>query len=365
MIHENERISRRQYLSICFLALLSPVIRQLPRVAPRLAGNAAWLSGLASLPILLLYELIMMRLQKKRAEGEGMGEVFLRVYGRGVGSAVLLIYALWMLCYSGFAIAASADRLLTTAYPLGGKFMFIFVMGALGLLAVLSRLRTLARTANLLRPVLLVTLLAVIAISLFDADLTTLLPVTGADFLPVMHSGAIVSNVLLLIVSFSFLENRVTVEGNRRRGLRVVRLFVVMALLITLMLAAVLANFGPEFTARQAHPFFAMTRNIKLFGSFERVEALVITLWVLTDFVLIAAMQQSALTVLRLVLRRECRVLLPILCSAAAVGFALLTEHDSFQLAYLADRVFPLLVACISFGLFPLTLIVGLLRRKL
>lgn len=365
MIHENERISRRQYLSICFLALLSPVIRQLPRVAPRLAGNAAWLSGLAALPILVLYMQLIIRLHKKRAEGEGMGEVFLRAYGKVVGSAILFLYALWMLCYSGFVIAASADRLLTTAYPLGGKFMFIFVMGALGLLAVLSRLRTLARTANLLRPVLLATLLAVIGISLFDADFSTLLPVTGADAVPVLQSGLVVANVLLLVGAFGFLENRVTVEPSHRRGGRLVRLFCVMALLITLMLAAVLANFGPEFTARQAQPFFAMTRNIKLFGSFERVEALVITMWVLTDFVLIAAMLQSALTILRLVLRRDCRIVLPIACVGVAVGFALLTEHDSFRLAFLADRVFPLTVACISFGLFPLTLIVGLLRRKI
>ena len=365
MIHENERISRRQYLSICFLALLSPVIRQLPRVAPRLAGSAAWLSGLASLPILLLYARIIRRLHLRRAEGEGMGEVFLRVYGKGVGSAVLSLYALWMLCYSGFVIAASADRLLTTAYPLGGKYMFIFVMGALGLLAVLSRLRTLARSANLLRPVLLATLLAVIGISLFDADLSALLPVTGSDLVPVLQSGAVVSNVLSLILSFSFLENRVTVEDSRARSKRVMRLFCVMSLLITLMLAAVLANFGPEFTARQAHPFFAMTRNIKLFGSFERIEALVISMWVLTDFVMIAAMLQCALTILRLVLRRESRVALPLLCVAVAVGFALLTEHNSFQLAWLADRVFPLSAACIGFGLFPLTLLVGLLRKKI
>ena len=365
MIHENERISRRQYLSICFLALLSPVIRQLPRVAPRLAGSAAWLSGLAGLPILLLYACIIRRLHKKRAEGEGMGEVFLRVWGKGVGRVILCVYALWMLCYSGFVIAASADRLLTTAYPLGGKYMFIFVMGALGLLAVLSRLRTLARTANLLRPVLLVTLLAVIGISLFDAEAETLLPVTGADIVPVLQAGAAVSNVLLLILSFSFLENRVTAEDSALRTRRIMRLFCVTALLITLMLAAVLANFGPEFTARQAQPFFAMTRNIRLFGSFERIEALVITMWVLTDFVLIAAMLQSALTVLRLVLQRECRSVLPVACVAAAVAFALLTERSSFQLAWLADRVFPLSAACISFGLFPLTLLVGLLRRKI
>lgn len=363
MIHENERISRRQYLSICFLALLSPAIRQLPRVTPRLAGSAAWLAGLASLPVLILFELLMTRLQKKRAEGEGMGDIFLRVYGRHVGSVLLGLYALWMLCYSGFVTAASADRLMTTTYPFGGRLVFVLVMGALGLLAAFSRVRTLARTANLLRPILIITLLAVILISLFDADVRTLLPVTRADIWPVMEAGLRTANVLLLITAFSFLENRVTAESRLERGKRLCRLFTVMALLITLLLAAILANFGPEFTVRQSYPFFAMTRNIRLFGSLERVEALVITMWVLTDFVLIAAMLQSALTILQLVLRRTNR-LLPLVCCGVSVAFALLVQHDSYDLAYLVDRVFPISAACISFGLFPLTLVIGLLRKK-
>ena len=69
MIHENEMITRRQYISVCFLALLSPLIRQLPQLAPLIAGSAGWLAGLAALPVLILFELMMTRLTKKRAFG--------------------------------------------------------------------------------------------------------------------------------------------------------------------------------------------------------------------------------------------------------------------------------------------------------
>ena len=79
----------------------------------------------------------------------------------------------------------------------------------------------------------------------------------------------------------------------------------------------------------------------------------------------LSRISRTSLTILRLVLHRESRITLPLLCVAVAVGFALLTEHNSFQLARLADRVFPLSAACIGFGLFPLTLLVGLLRKKI
>ena len=364
MTHENEGISRRQYLALCFLALLSPVIRQLPRICPRIAGAAGWLAGLAALPVLALFELMMARLTKKRAEGEGMGEIFLRVYGRAAGTGILLLYALWMVCYAGFVIAGGADRLVTTAYPRGGRNLFILVMGALGLLAVLGRARTLARMANVLYPLLTLTLLLVFAAALPDAKLDSLLPVTPQDALPVLNAGMRTANVFLLVAAFRFLEDRVAPEPPRKRFAAMLRLFALLAVLTTLLLASILANFGAEFTAHQAYPFFAMVRNIRLFGSIERIEVLIIALWVFTDFALIAALLLSAGTVLRLVLHTESRV--PgLVCALLAAAGALACSVGNVDLDLLAGTVFPVSGAAIAFGLYPLTFAVGLLRRKI
>ena len=365
MIPQRERITRRQYLSVCLIATLSPIIRQMPRISAQAAGSAGWLAPLASVPWLIVIELIILRLLKKRGEGEGMGEIFLRIWGKIPGRIILTAYGLWMLAYCGFVIRSGADRLLAIAYPRGGTLVFILVMGALGLMAALGSARTLARTANIFRPILIAAMLLVIFFALLRADLSTLLPVSRLDVKPVLTAGALVANVIFIIISFTFLENRVERDTTRERFKHMGGLLLITVGLVTALLAALLVTFGPEFTIKQAHPFFSMVRNLSLFGSLERIEALVIALWVLTDFVLISGLLLSGVTAFRLVIRRECPRLLPVLCTLLAVGFALVTARDTYDTTFLAHTVFPLTGAVITFGLFPLSWLVGLLRKRI
>jgi len=48
-----------------------------------------------------------------------------------------------------------------------------------------------------------------------------------------------------------------------------------------------LGNFGPVLTARMEAPFFMMVKGIGVHGAFERVESVIIALWVLSDLVLL------------------------------------------------------------------------------
>jgi len=364
MISDSQRISRRQYLALCFTALLSPLIRQLPRVCPAVAGRAAWLSGLFAIPVLLLFELLMARLTKRRAEGEGMGDIFLRAWGRPAGSAVLLLYALWMLAYGGFVIFGGAERLVTAAYPSGGRNVFILVMGALALLPALGKTRSLCRMANILWPLLLLTVLTVLLFALPDVKIGGLLPVTPQELPSAAEAGVRTANVLLLMGAFRFLEPYLPPETPKESFRRFSRLLTGMALLGSLLLAALLGVFGAEYTAGQAHPFFDMAKNLRLFGILERVEPLIIALWVLTDFLLLSALLQSAGEIFRLVLKTPSP--LPRILSVPAVTTAALTVSlGGFPADYLTERFFPLTGAVISFGLYPATLVLGLIRKKI
>ena len=73
-----------------------------------------------------------------------------------------------------------------------------------------------------------------------------------------------------------------------------------MLLMVTAVSLAVLGNFGAELTARLTRPFFSLVRNLEFFGSLERIEALVVTLWVFPDFLLVSALLYTAQHILRL-----------------------------------------------------------------
>ena len=360
-----ERITRRQLLSVCAVGLLSPLIRQLPRAAAGAAGSAGWLCGAVCAPVLGLFALLLCRLTKRRAAGAGMGEIFLRVYGRWPGGALLALYALWLLAYAGFVIAAGALRLTTSAYPKGGRLFFVCAAALFGLLAALSRVRTLARAANVLRPPLLTVLAAILLGGLLSGDPGSLLPVTGADALPVLRGGLRASDVALLAAAFSFLLGYVAPEAGRTPLRELLGLGGLLSLLGMLLAAAVLAAFGPAFTLSQEHPFLAMTRNLRLMGTLERIDALVVGLWVAADFVLLAALLLSAREILRLLSGSRKSRLPGVFCAAAAALFALLCGPGSAGVDWLADRFFPISGGIVAFGLWPLTLLVGLLRKRI
>ena len=67
--------------------------------------------------------------------------------------------------------------------------------------------------------------------------------------------------------------------------------------LVTLLSAFTIDILGAELTAKLNHPFFTMLRNVSLFHAVERFGALVIGLWVLPDFVLVAMLLTLAVSV--------------------------------------------------------------------
>ena len=364
MIPRGEGLNRRQLLSVCLVSLLSPLVRQLPHIAARV-GNAGWLCGLAAAPAAALFALLLRRVTRRRAAGEGAADLFLRVYGKAPGGVLLALYALWLLAYAGFVIAAGAARLEASAYPRGGRLFFVFAAAGLGLMAALSRARTLARAANVLRLPMLGVLLLILLAALLDADLKSLFPVTAADALPLLRGGARVSDALLLPAAFAFLLEYVEPEAGPRPLRELLLLGGELCLLCVLLSAAVLAVYGPAFTLSQELPFLAMTRDLRPAGTLERIDALVIGLWVVADFILLAALLLSARTALRRLLRSGKSPLPGVFCAAAAAGFALLCGADGAALDFLAERFFPLTGAFITFGLWPLTLVTGLVRKKI
>ena len=92
-------------------ALLSPVLRLVPGSAAALGGPSAWAGPLAALPLGLLYAAMLHRLRRSLLPGERFPEMTLRMLGRRFGAFLLLLFAAWLLLYSGFVLRAGADRL--------------------------------------------------------------------------------------------------------------------------------------------------------------------------------------------------------------------------------------------------------------
>ncbi len=363
-------LNRAQFTAAVFLALLSPLIRVMPRASAALAGKACWLCALPAFGLLALYALLCGRCHRP---GESLGTEILRALGPAAGRAALLVFAAAFLFYAGFVLRVGADRLVVTVYPSSGSAVFYTVLTLLCLMAAMGSLRALGRTAVILRAMLLAVLATAFLFSLPDLDKGNLGPVTGRDIPGILRGALPLVNVGGLFVCFGFLEGYAPREEARSRP--TLCWLGVLMLTASLLCLTVVGSFGPSLTLKMSYPFFVMIRDVSLLNLADRIEAIVIAIWVFSDFMMCSLMLRSAHEALRLCFRLpdpeerpwgELRggrwLLLP---EAGAVWCAAhFIARDSFALIPWADKIVPLCFALLSFGLLPLIFLLGKLRNK-
>lgn len=370
------RFDLTQLFALCTMILLAPLLRLVPSKAADIAGRGAWLTAPAALPLMLLYVLFISRFMMARNEGEGLAELSLRCLGGKAGKGALIVSALWLVLYAGFILRSGADRLITTIYPYSTPHMFIAVMGLLCLFAAMGSCRSLARIAKLIQPVVLGVLLLVLLFSFMSIQKENLLPVTGRYFLPIMKGSLTVTDILSVVVYLScFLLGSVRKEKGRFKSFA---LWVgIMLLLITAVGTAVVGNFGAELTARLTRPFFSLVRNLVFFSSLERIEALVVALWVFPDFLLVSSLLFVAQHIFRLVFdfdptfRGEKRLdissgrWIAIPCGLTAAFCAMIIAPSPIALEMWSQTIIPIINMCYAFLFLPAVFAVGKLRKKI
>lgn len=363
MAERTDGISRRQLSILLFVSALSPLIRQTPGLAVRSAGGAVWLSSLLALLPLPLAGWLLGRLLRRRVPGEGLGGVLLRVFGKSGGTAAVLLYTVWTVFYAGFVLRAGADRFVSAVYPGSRAWLFMAVMAALCVPACLGRLKTLGRCAEIALPLLALVFLFVFLFCLPGVDAANLAPVSGETALAAARGTPRLWSTLSVLLLLAFLTDR-TEPGPLAGCFN--RVFLSLGALAALLCVTIVGTFGAALAAEMHYPFFVMIRCIRIFRLLERVEALVVAQWVVTDFLLLGALLQAATGNLTLCFpkldrRREITALS---CLALAAVSGAVCAPTSFSLRELSRTLVPLASAAAA-GLLALALIVGAVRKKI
>lgn len=370
-----DMISRRQFVAIAFVSILSPLIRRFPRVLADTAGRAAWLSApLAAAPLALVL-LLTALLFRRYPPGTGCNELMERVLGVPLARVLCALYALWLLFYAGFLLRSGALRFVSTVYQGAAPGLFIVCAALTCSLAALGPLKALARSAMLLRPLMIAIFVLVIALTVKDSDYSLLLPVTADNARGAAGGALQLVNLLGVAGYFVFVSDRV--EGGPFRARDFAYWLAVLLAIIGLMTVGCLAMFGAELTAKMTYPFFMLARDVTILGALERIEPVVIAMWVFSDFILVSALLWIAARNLRYAfgvpddravaklsdLRRG-RALAP-LCAAGAAAAAFAMPGEVSAAAFLSETLVPAVSAAMVFGVPLLVFLVALIRRKI
>ena len=369
-MNDKRSFDRRALLSLGTVTILAPMLRVFPAASVEAAGRAAWLSALAALPLTAAYIFFLSALMDKREEGENLQELSLRLLGKTKGRIFLILTAAWLLLYAGFELRSGSDRLIVTVYPNSRASAFSVVMGLLALAAVLGSERTIVRSARMIMPVLIGIFLLTLVFALFSVRADNLLPVTASDTLPVLLGSLAAADVVSVgLYSLCFFEGCVPKTPGRRKDYLIWSLGAIS--LLTLLDAAIIGCFGAEIVRILTRPFFVLVRNLVFFNSVERVEALIVMLWIFPDFLQVSLLLHAAQYSLRLVLGKDARCrpksvfdmgegrYMIWLCFAAVLTTAVLIAPDSVSMNLWSQRIIPIINLCYAFVVLPLVYIIG------
>ena len=368
--------SRNQLLALCTLCFLVPALRLFPASSAKIADRASWLAAPAALPILLIFVYFLSKLMDHCKEGEGLGELALSVLGEKAGRSFLWIFSLWFLLYGGFVLRTGADRLITTIYPYTSSRFFVISLGIVCTLAAMCPARTIVRTAKLILPAVLGFLFLILLFALFAVDKSNLLPVSQYDIIPVFKASFSSVNVCVgVLYSICFLGGMVKKEEGRFKAYAIWLVF--SCIILCLLNMAITGCFGPDLTARLSRPFFALVRSIVFFRTVERVEALMVSLWLFPDFLMVALVLYCAQFCLRLsfgvkpssaehklIDMRRGRWLIP-LCGLFSVLCGLFIAPEPLSLDVWSEQIIPYINLGFAFLLLPILYIVGKIKKQL
>lgn len=367
---------RRQLLALCFVSLLAPATRLIPHYSTALAGSASWLAPIAALPLLLLYIYFISHFLSFRHSGEGLGETILRAGGKLLGPAALMIAALLQIFFSGFYLLSGANRFTSTIYPASGAAPFVAVTLLLALLAALGPDKAIVRSSRIFAPIISAALALVLVFAFIDADYSLVEPLSSRDAVPLLKGLFPVVDVFLSILVFpAFLEQGCALEGGRFKSYALWS--VPVLLLMSALTAAVIFNYGVHLTTELSRPFFTLIRDVTLFRTIERIEALVAALWVVPDFVVLTVMLKGAGRCLRLAVGckpeekskkafdlSNGRWLIPAAAAAALAVSAALPSQES-ALSLFSEYIVPCANMLFAIIILPLIYIVGRASRRL
>ncbi len=369
----DRRVTPRQASAAAFTALLSPLIRILPRGAAVLAGRAAWLSVPAAAPALLALFGIVASLRKHLAPGEGMAELFPRVFGKALGRVILALYGGWFFLYAGFVLRGGAERLVAAAYPHSGPEPFFLALLVLAFLASLGTVRGTARMGTVLWGLLLAVLVFLLLFALTDVDIENLFPlrdVRGGDVLLGAVPAATAGGVAAL---FTFLGGYADPPKHPMRAF--LPMFLCFVLAAAMLCFTTVGTFGAELTTRLSYPFFTMLRDLTLLGAAQRFEAVIIALWVFSDLVLCALLLRCGNEAWRTALALPVPEDAPLLSLrrgrwllwvgaglSGACAYLVAPRSDVFE--WWTNDLIPALMNGFVWGGFPLLWLVGRLRKK-
>jgi len=357
---EDGRISNRQAVFLIINTILATSIIFLPGMIFKEARQDAWMSVVLVTVFGVVAGLIIASLGA-RFPGRTIIQYSGDIAGKPLGKVIGLIYSLFFIYINTFIIREFADMFNINFMPETPVSLFSIGIVFAAAYAVRSGLEVLARASEIVLPLVLVMLLLIVGLVCPEIDTKLFFPILEKGFMPVLKGAyppaLFFAETIVMVMLIPYLR-RPSGAG------RAITAAVLVVGLFQLMVMAAVTGVFDTLAAYINFPTLMLARYISLADIIERVEPLIMFIWIGGGFIKVGVFYYCAVLAMAqwLNLREYKALVLP--TGALLAVLSIILWENVIQLTHQIARVIPPYFLAIEVGIPLVLLALARLRGK-
>lgn len=362
MLASQEKISVRQAMAIFLTTAYSPSLRFILAAGAKEAKQAAWLAPIITLFFILPVIFCLHRTYKNYKNASFM-EVMEDIFGLAVGKTISVLYIIFMTFQLAIAIYNSADKLVSSAYTQTNQLVFVAVMMfAVAFIARKSGISILGRMSEILTAVLVFVFLFLAILGLKDIKISNITPISYLDIFPAFKANLIIMGVWSNLPLMFLLSNHF---NNKEKIKKVCSQTILLSTFLTVVLLVLgIGILGTSTIKLSPVPYITTIKQISVFGFLERLEAIVLSLWIISDFMAIPIFIFIVLNIFKSLFKLSDTKPLIGIYSVILFFMAMMFGRNTFEVQALGFSIIVPLNIFFGFIMPVLVLVVGMIRKK-
>ncbi|HHW47874.1 MAG TPA: endospore germination permease, partial [Clostridiaceae bacterium] len=296
MLSSREKISIRQAVILFIMFVYSPTLRLYPINAARIGQRAGWLTPVLNvLPFICLVFIIQALF--KNDKNANLSDIIHKSLGKFFGSAILILYLIWLLITLGVYVRYFGERFLVSLLPNTHINFFTVTILAAVFYVLQKGIVYITRTAEFLFLVFSLVFIFLFLLSIPNLEIINLFPVTYHDALPLIKSA--LSSIGLwgaFTLIFFFGDKINNKEHIKRYGLQSAIYLVITAMMVLIQTIGV---YGYSVIERLSLPYIFAVKSISILQTLERIESLAVAAWIIVDFVAISVILYIVVSIIK------------------------------------------------------------------
>lgn len=356
------RISSVQLLFILLMADLATSFLYVPAITAKEAGPDAWISLLVPTNIYALLVAVVCVALAKRFPGEVFTQYLPKIIGKIPGK-------LLGVCYIGVFIHITSVMVVEGAQFINTNFLIQtpvlvlqLVMAGVALYGVYLGIEVIARHNEIVLPIFVFSLAILILLVAKDIDLNNYLPILEKGFVPVIKGSMVPAawrgEVFVVLMLFPYLTHKE--EGFKAA----VGMVLIVSIIVTAVVATTIGVFGDLFTSRLTYSGNTLARYISAAGILERMELVIVIIWVAGVIVKLAIFYHVASVAASTTLGLKDYKLAAIPVAAATIVVGNTFYETYIQVVDFLSKVWPFYGCIIELVIPALVLMIAALRKK-